>query len=79
MYINNDFSKWWDENEKQFMSDACHMSEFHMASVVWEAAIQHEREACAKVCEDDESGRDGGGYFAGIIRERSNAQAKGQP
>lgn len=54
MDINKDFSEWWDENEKQFMSDACHMSEFHMASVVWEAAIQHEREACAKACEDKE-------------------------
>ena len=27
-----------------------------------------EREACAKVCEEDESGRDSGGYYADIIR-----------
>ena len=27
-----------------------------------------EREACAKICEEDESGRDSGGYFADIIR-----------
>lgn len=29
-----------------------------------------EREACAKVCEDDESGRDGNGYYAAAIRAR---------
>ena len=51
MHINKDFEEWWDENEKQFMADACHMSEFHMASVVWEAAIQYEREACAIACD----------------------------
>ena len=27
-----------------------------------------EREACAKECEEDESGRDSGGYFADLIR-----------
>lgn len=32
------FTAWWDANEKQFTSDSCHMSEYHMASVVWEAA-----------------------------------------
>lgn len=31
---------------------------------------EHEREACAKVCEKDESGRDSGGYYADIIRAR---------
>lgn len=40
------------------------------------AAVAAEREACAKSCEDDESGRDSGGYFASIIRERSNDSAK---
>ena len=36
-----------------------------------EAAVKQEREACAKVCAEDESGRDSGGYYAEIIRERS--------
>lgn len=40
--MKGDMEKWWDENEKQFMSDACHMSEFHMASVVWDAATLKE-------------------------------------
>jgi hypothetical protein len=31
-----------------------------------------EREACAKVCAEDASGRDSGGYYAEIIRDRSN-------
>lgn len=35
-----------------------------------EAALDEEREACAKLCEEDESGRDGGGYYADIIRAR---------
>lgn len=32
------FNEWWDENEKEYLSDALHMSEYHMASVIWEAA-----------------------------------------
>lgn len=32
------FDQWWGNNEKQYSADACHMSEYHMASVVWEAA-----------------------------------------
>ena len=32
------FEEWWDKNEKQFSADACHVSEYHMASVVWTAA-----------------------------------------
>ena len=40
MDINKDFEAWWDKNEKQFIADSCHMSEFHMAGVVWEAAVQ---------------------------------------
>ena len=34
---------------------------------------EHEREACAKVCAEDESGRDSGGYYAEIIRARGEA------
>jgi len=37
------------------------------------AAIRaDERDACAKVCEDDESGRDSGGFYADLIRARGN-------
>ncbi len=36
------FDEWWDENEKQFTSDSLHMSEYHMASVVWEAAQENQ-------------------------------------
>lgn len=32
------FEQWWEANEKQYSADACHMSEYHMASVVWAAA-----------------------------------------
>ena len=32
------FPEWWDAHEKEYMSDSLHMSEYHMASVVWEAA-----------------------------------------
>lgn len=34
--------------------------------------IAAEREACAKVCAEDASGRDSGGYYAEIIRDRSS-------
>ena len=29
---------------------------------------------CAKACQDDESGRDGGGYFAEIIRDLKESE-----
>lgn len=32
------FDEWWEENEEQFFHDSLHMSEYHMASVIWEAA-----------------------------------------
>lgn len=32
------FDEWWEENEKQYSADARHMSERHMASLVWAAA-----------------------------------------
>lgn len=45
------FEQWWEQNEKQYSADACHMSEFHMASVVWAAAVLAERERCAKIAD----------------------------
>lgn len=36
--VPSSFEEWWKANEKQYSADACHMSEYHMASVVWEAA-----------------------------------------
>ena len=33
------FDEWWNANEMQYTSDSCHMSEYHMASVVWKAAL----------------------------------------
>ncbi len=38
------FDEWWDKNETQYSSDSCHMSEYHMASVVWNAAFEAGRE-----------------------------------
>lgn len=46
--VSVDFDKWWDENEAQYTSDSCHMSEYHMASVAWSAAI----ERCAGIAEE---------------------------
>jgi hypothetical protein len=42
------FEQWWDKNEKEYMSDNLHMSEYHQASVVWEAAQKALREEDAK-------------------------------
>jgi hypothetical protein len=41
---NDDFDLWWNENEKQFISDSLHMSDYHIASIVWNAAIKSEKE-----------------------------------
>jgi hypothetical protein len=35
--------------------------------------IAEERQACAKLCEEDESGHDSGGFYAEIIRARGEA------
>ena len=32
------FDEWWNKNEQQYSGDACHMSEYHMAFTVWNAA-----------------------------------------
>ena len=41
-----------------------------VAAALVDTIMRVEREACAKVCAEDESGRDSGGYYAEIIRER---------
>lgn len=33
------FDVWWKDNEQRYSDDALHMSEYHMASVVWDAAL----------------------------------------
>lgn len=38
------FDEWWNAHGAQYSADACHMSEYHMAHVVWEAA-----QACCAV------------------------------
>lgn len=38
------FDQWWEANEKQYSSDALHMSEYHMAHMVWKAAFEAGRE-----------------------------------
>lgn len=42
--IPKEFEEWWDKNEKQYTNDSCHMSEFHMANVVWKAATEAKKE-----------------------------------
>lgn len=32
------FDEWWEKNEKQYLEDSLHMSEYHMAKMVWDAA-----------------------------------------
>lgn len=32
------FDEWWEKNKEQYSADACHMSEYHMASLVWAEA-----------------------------------------
>ena len=42
------FDQWWDENYYSYISDECHMSSYHMAQVVWEAATQSAHESVTK-------------------------------
>lgn len=32
------FDAWWAENKEKYAADSLHMSQYHMASIVWEAA-----------------------------------------
>ena len=34
----NDFDKWWDTHSDDYLSDSAHMSAYHMAHIVWNAA-----------------------------------------
>ena len=34
-----EFDEWWDANAEGYLADSLHMSEYHMASVVWLAAM----------------------------------------
>lgn len=43
---------------------------YKFARAIEAKAVAKEREACAKVCENDESGRDSNYYFAEAIRAR---------
>lgn len=36
--ITEGFDTWWNENKEQYTSDSLHMSEYHMAFTVWQAA-----------------------------------------
>jgi hypothetical protein len=40
MQVSKEFDEWWELNEEQFMNDSLHMSTYHMASIVWQAAIK---------------------------------------
>jgi hypothetical protein len=60
------FILWWD------VTGGGNTSLRAVAEQAWISATRIERGACARLCESDESGRDGGGYFAKIIRSRSN-------
>ena len=43
--MSTGFDEWWDGNEAQYTADSCHMSDYHMAKTVWEAAFNMGKEA----------------------------------
>lgn len=70
------FEQWWEKHEAQYSADACHMSEFHMASTVWAAAVAAERERCAKLRDGIGVRDDFGGFAAqcaAVIRKDAGA------
>ena len=36
----SEFDLWWDKNEEQFLSDGMHMSDYHQAATIREAAMK---------------------------------------
>jgi len=64
--------------EKADANGICPVIDYYTADQMREyakAAVKAERDACARVCADDESGRDSGGYYAEIIRARNQRTA----
>jgi len=61
------FTRWW-----MLLSKVVFMDKQEVACRAWDAATEHEREACAKVCE---SQTETGAHIrcAAAIRARSNA------
>ena len=70
--MSTEFNKWWDEDLLTEDNPFVGGTAAYWAWEGWCAAVKAEREACAKVCAEDASGRDSGGYYAEIIRDRSN-------
>jgi len=43
------FDEWWEKNENQYSVDAFHMSEYHMASVAFNAGMTLAAEICREI------------------------------
>jgi len=61
-----------DERERIKAANAPEIERINAHLKSLEDAVKAEREACAQVCKDDESGRDSGGFYADLIRARGN-------
>ncbi len=53
------FDVWWKENEARYMADAMHMSLYHMAATVWDAARMNYASDPAPVVDHAEFIKDG--------------------
>ena len=69
--MNTEFNKWWNEDLLTEDNPFVDGTAAYWAWEGWCAGIKAEREACAQLCAEDASGRDSGGYYAEIIRDRS--------
>ena len=76
--IPEDFETWWAKQTANF--DPEEIGLMQLARVTWNAAQDIEREACARVCEEDAFVDQWRGLAeaAKRIRERSNAEITGR-
>lgn len=76
------FKAWWysEGSQAPYTHHDCEEHTMRMCEIAWANGAYKEREACAKVCENDDSNAGDwhweahvGGYFAKAIRARGEA------
>ena len=69
------FKAWWysEGSQAPYKHHDCEEHCMRMCEIAWANGAYKEREACAKVCDDDINGFEGAFYLANKIRARGQA------
>ena len=75
MTQDEEFKAWWfnEGSQPPYTHHDCEEHCMRMCEIAWANGAYKEREACAKVCDDDINGFEGAFYLANKIRARGQA------